>query len=152
MRRRDKEITDRSEMLEIVRRAEVCRLGMCDGNVPYIVPMSFGIDGDRIYLHSATEGRKLDIIRRNPNVCGEFDCDVETVRGERGCNFGAKYRSVIGFGTACVVEDRDEVLRGLDTLVLHYGGEPGGYSDEMLGKTAVIRADVTSITGKKSGF
>lgn len=152
MRRKDKEITDRSEMLEIIRRAEVCRLGMCEGDMPYVVPMSFGIDGDRLYFHWATEGRKLDIIRRNPKVCVEFDIDVETIRGEKGCDFGTKYRSVIGFGTACIIEERNEVLRGLDALVLHYGGEPGGYSDEMLGKIAIIRVDVTSMTGKRSGF
>ncbi len=150
MRRKDKEITDRNEILEIIRRSDVCRLGMCDGDMPYIVPMSFGLDGDRLYFHCATEGRKLDIIRRNPNVCAEFDIDMETVPGDKGCNFGTKYRSVIAFGMASIVENRDEVLRGLDALVLHYGGESGGYSEEMLSKTTVIRVGITGMTGKKS--
>ncbi len=65
MRRNDSEITDRKDIDGIIRRCRVCRLAMCDGSQPYIVPLSFGYDGSFLYFHTAREGRKIDIIKRN---------------------------------------------------------------------------------------
>ena len=71
MRRRDKEITDQAELRRILQDARVCRLAMCDGDRPYLVPMSFALDGDDLVLHSARSGRKLEVLARNPAVCFE---------------------------------------------------------------------------------
>jgi len=111
MRRRDREISDAEEISSIIRRSMVCRLAMTDGESPYIVPMRFGFDGERLYFHSAAEGLKLEIIRRNLNVCFEFDIDVELAPSERICDIGMRYRSVIGYGTARFVTDSDEMRK-----------------------------------------
>ena len=45
MRRTEKEITDRAAIDLAIRRCQVCRLGLVDGDVPHIVPLCFGYDG-----------------------------------------------------------------------------------------------------------
>jgi nitroimidazol reductase NimA-like FMN-containing flavoprotein (pyridoxamine 5'-phosphate oxidase superfamily) len=105
MRRAEREIKDRSTIEEILRRATVCRLAVCDGNVPYVVPLSFGYRDNRLYFHSAPEGRKMETIKANPHVCFEVDVDHEIVPGEIPCGWTVRYRSVIGFGKARLLED-----------------------------------------------
>ena len=76
MRRSDREIRDRSSIDGILHAASVCHLALCDGDRPYVVPMSYGYDGDRLYFHCASEGRKLDVVRRNPNACFAVEVGV----------------------------------------------------------------------------
>ena len=73
MRRREKEITDESTLESIILASLVCRLALSDGNQPYIVPLCFGYQDKTLYFHSALEGKKIDIIKHNQNVCFEFD-------------------------------------------------------------------------------
>ncbi|MCK4392110.1 pyridoxamine 5'-phosphate oxidase family protein, partial [Candidatus Bipolaricaulota bacterium] len=87
MRRRDKEITDQAQIKDILDRASVCRIALCDNNVPYIVPVNFGYAGDCLYIHCASEGRKVDILRRNPKVCFEVDIDHALVAGATPCSY-----------------------------------------------------------------
>lgn len=152
MRRHEKEIIDTGEIESIIRRSSVCRLALCDDGTPYIVPMCFGYDGGKLYFHSAAEGLKLDMIRRNPKVCFEFDIDVELVPNENNCSIGMKYRSVIGFGTAMIIKGADEIKTGLEAIVRQYGSEPSPYPEEIIRKIVVIRIDIESMSGKKSGY
>lgn len=152
MRRSEKQIASRAEVEDVLRRAKVLRLGFCDGDHPYVVPVCFGSDGRALWFHSANEGRKLDVLRKNPRVAFEVETDVEIVIGGPGCRSTAKFRSVIGSGTATLVEEADERRRGLDAIIRHYGGEPGGYADDVLARTAVVRIDIDEITGKQSGY
>lgn len=152
MRRKDKEIKDKSAIEEILRQAAVCRIAMCDGQTPYVVPMCFGYAGDRLYLHCAPEGKKIDILRQNPRVCFEVDVDQELIRGTQPCKWSLKYRSVIGFGNAVLVEDLKEKQRALDVLMEHFGGEAYSYPEDVLGRVTIIRIDIESLTGKQAGY
>jgi len=152
MRRKDKEIKDKSAIEEILRQTAVCRIAMCDGQTPYVVPMCFGYAGDRLYLHCAAEGKKIDILRQNPRVCFEVDVDQELVRGAQPCNWSLRYRSVIGFGNAVLIEDLKEKQRALDVLMDHFGGEASSYPDDVLGRITIIRIDIESLTGKQAGY
>ena len=120
MRRKDKEITDMAEIEEIIEKADVCRLAMATGEIPYVIPMSFGYDGGVLYFHSAKDGRKIDILRQNPKVCFEFDIDTSVVEGETACKFGVAYRSVIGFGEAVFLESHDSKGKALEIITRHY--------------------------------
>jgi len=152
MRRKDKEILAREEIVEIIRKAPVCRLGLCRDNVPYVVPLNFGYRDGCLFLHCAKEGRKMDMIRANPRVCFEIDTDVEVVRAEQPCDWGMRFSSVIGFGTASVLEDPEERKQGLDAIMDHYGCQPAQpYPESYLKHTAVIRVEVEEMTGKRSG-
>jgi nitroimidazol reductase NimA-like FMN-containing flavoprotein (pyridoxamine 5'-phosphate oxidase superfamily) len=148
MRRSEHEVTDRAEIDGLIDRAQVCRLGLSVDGLPYVVPLSFGYDGAALYFHSAEEGRKIDMIRANPNACFEMDLDYELVLGEGSCACTVKYRSVIGFGKARVLEDREEKRRGLETLMAHYGRPGVEFDDASVDGVAVIRVDVETVTCK----
>ena len=97
MRRKDKEITDRQAIDTIIRGSEVCHLALALDNEPYLVPMSFGYDGQAIYLHSAQEGRKIGFFEGNNQVCFEFEHVGKLLRPEgEVCGWTVPYLSVIG--------------------------------------------------------
>lgn len=151
MRRKEKEITDREELRRILAAARVCRLAMCDGERPYLVPLSFALDGDDLVLHSAREGRKLDVLRRNPAVCFEVEEAVALRAGETACDFGMAFRTVIGFGEVEFVEDAAERRRLLGLFGPRYGAPAGGaIPDHELARTRVLRVRVRELTGKRS--
>jgi len=77
MRRKDREITDNSEIEKIIGKAICCRIGLVDNDEPYIVPVCFGYERNTIYFHSALEGRKVELIKKNNKVCFEIDTDLE---------------------------------------------------------------------------
>lgn len=148
VRRHDREITDRQAIDEILRAAQVCRIALCDGDRPYIVPMNFGLDGNRLYFHCASEGRKLDVIRRNPQAGFEVDIDHHLVRGESACHWGCGYRSVVGFGRIRRVDDPSEKLHGLQTVMRHYGGEGCRFSEDAVERVTVLCLEILEVTGK----
>jgi uncharacterized protein len=150
MRKSNKEITDRTIIDSIIRESRVCRLGLSDNGQPYVVPLSFGYDGKALYFHCAKEGRKLDIIRRNNRICIEFDSILSMVESDRGCGWSVRYRSVIGFGTASLIEGEDERKAALDILMAHYSDREYSYDEKSLGLTALVRIDIETLTGKQS--
>ena len=150
MRRSEHEITDRKEIDEIIRKASICRLALSDSGTPYIVPLCFGYEHNTLYFHSCTQGRKLEILKRNNRVCFEMDIETKLAVAEKGCNWGMKYRCVIGFGTASVVQDPAEKRSGLDAIMRQYSGPEGDYSPEALNRTTVIKVKIESLTGKQA--
>lgn len=153
MRRSDKEITDRREIDAIMEKAAVCRLALSDDDYPYIVPVNFALRNNCLYFHSAREGRKIDILRKNTRVCFEMENDIQIITGDLPCSWSARYRSVIGWGRAFFLEDAKEKKQALDYLMEKYGGkQPFAYKAEAFEKVAVIGIRIEKITGKKSGY
>lgn len=151
MRKKDREIRDPEEILDILARASVCRIGLCDGDLPYVVPVCFGHRDGGIYIHSSSEGKKIDIIRQNNNVCFEVEVDVELVTAESACRYTMKFKSVIGFGKAHIVEDPDEKKKGLDIIMEHYSGSADHeYTEKGFDLATIIRIDIQRMTGKRS--
>lgn len=150
MRRREREIRDEEGVLEILEKGLVCRLGLYDGQYPYVVPMNYGYRNGRVYFHCAREGRKIDILKTNDRVCIEVDIDTRVVRGETPCRWTAKYRSVIGFGRARILDDEREKKAGLDVIMAHYGGDGGEYDEKSLQRTSLIEVVLENMTGKQS--
>jgi len=150
MRRKDKEIKDKQEIEEIIARAKICRLAMSRDDQPYVVPLNFGYAEGRVYIHCAKEGRKLEMIAANDRVCFEVDLDHELISGPTACKYGFRYRSVIGFGRAFLVEDPGEKELGLKTIMAHYSQDEFHFTAQDLEKVAVIRVDLTFLSGKKA--
>jgi nitroimidazol reductase NimA-like FMN-containing flavoprotein (pyridoxamine 5'-phosphate oxidase superfamily) len=151
MRRSEREITDRALIDDIIRRAQVCRLGLLDGELPYIVPLSFGYDGQTLYFHCAPQGRKLDLIRRQPRVCFEFDIMENLIEAAEACHWGVRYQSVMGTGTAEIVADAAGKRQALAAVMAHYA--PGGtyaFPDAAIACTGALRVTIESIAGKQS--
>ncbi len=79
MRRKDKEITDQSVIQEILLNNTICRLSLSDGEMPYVIPMNYGYKDGCFYFHSAHEGRKLNLLKKNNKVCIEVTDSIEIV-------------------------------------------------------------------------
>ncbi|MDP3286393.1 MAG: pyridoxamine 5'-phosphate oxidase family protein [Desulfobacterales bacterium] len=151
MRRKDREIKSKEEIEDIIRKALVCRLGMADENGPYIVPLSFGYIDGFLFFHSAKEGKKLDILKKNNRVCFEMDTFDVIVESEKACDWGMKYKSVIGFGNAFIVKDIESIKAALDVIMAHYSTGSFEYDQKKLERTVVIKVEIEHMTGKKKG-
>jgi len=150
VRRSEKEIRDRREIEAVIREARVCRLGLSDGGEPYVVPLCFGWDGEALYFHGDSAGRKMEILARNDRVCVEFDITDGMREAERACAWSISYRSVIAFGRARVVEDHAEKRRALERIMAQYSSGAHVFSEESIRRTAIVRVDVERLSGKRS--
>lgn len=151
MRRKDKEIADRAQIDAVIRRARICRLGMAWDNQPYIVPLCFGYDGSALYFHSAREGRKIDILRKNGAVCFEIDIEARVRSADEACKWGMHYRSVMGTGRATLIDDHAAKREALDLIMAQYGSEAPVYAEAALARMLIIRVAIEAISGKTSG-
>jgi hypothetical protein len=150
LRRSDKEIADKLQIDEIMNQAMVCRIALCQGGKPYVVPVNFGYCDNCLYIHSAPEGRKIDALKRNPEVAFELDIDKALLEEEDLCECSFKYRSVVGFGKAVFLCDPVQKRKGLDCIIRHYTQKSPAYDDSELDRVAVIKVEIESITGKQS--
>ena len=152
MTKRELQITDLNEIKAILDTAKVLRLGLAVDNEPYIVPMNYGYimeDGKlTFYLHSALRGKKLDMIRANPKVFLELDCNLIPFEGRVACQYGLSYSSVMARGTAHIVEDVEEKKTAMSALMKTQTGKDFSFHDKLVGMVAVIRVDVSEYTAK----
>ena len=150
MRRKDKELTGKPDIEGVLKKAFVCHLGLSDGDQPYVVPMNYGYEDGHIYLHGASEGRKIDILKKNNKVCFEMELfDTELIKGnDDPCDWGTSYRSVIGFGTAKLLQAPEEKSKALGIILKPHDSRSFTFPEAMLQKTAVIDITITEMTGK----
>ncbi|HAH69474.1 MAG TPA: pyridoxamine 5'-phosphate oxidase family protein [Synergistaceae bacterium] len=150
MRRKDKEVTSREWMMEVLEKGIWMELAMSgkDG-WPYVVPLNYGFGKDFIIVHGAREGKKIDLLRENNKVAFNVAIDTEVIRDENDpSEFSMKYRSVSGLGTAKFIEDAEEKREALKIIMEHYHGPKEPITEGMLKATAVIKISITEITGK----
>ena len=150
--KRERQITDPQQILRILDTANVLHMGMVDGDEPYVIPMNYGYtmeDGKlTIYLHSATKGRKLDLIRKNPKVFFSLECDVAPFEGVLPCQYGTVYSSVMGRGIAEIVEDVEEKKTAMTVLMKTQTGKDFTFTDKLVSIVSVIRIRVSDYTAK----
>ena len=154
VRRDDKEIKDTEGIREILRKGLVCHVAMVDEGKPYMVSMNYGFRDDAIYLHAALEGRKIDILRKNPDVCFMVYTGNRLTTGPDACgDWTMKYRSVTGFGRATLIEDDAEKIPAMLIIMDQYTTKgPFAFSPDRVAMTMVIRIDIVEMTGKISGY
>ena len=151
MRRRDKEIGSREEIDAIIRSAEVCRLAFAADNEPYLVPVSFGYDGETLYIHTAKTGRKIDFIERNNRVCFELEANVALRKNEDdACKWTFSYESVIGYGRISELTTTEDKALGLNQIMRQYSGRDWAIEPLQVETTRVWRIAIDSVAGKKS--
>lgn len=152
MRRKDREITDKNEIIDIINKCDCCRIAFFDEGYPYIVPMNFGLalENDKIalYFHCAREGKKLDLIKKNPNVSFEMDCSHKLITGEVACNSTMEFESVVGNGIATIVNENKEYA--LTQIMQAYSDKKEFHFDENeLSAVTVFKIEVVNVTGKR---
>lgn len=150
--RREFEITDMNEVAEILAKTKILHLGLADGEFPYVVPMNYGYtleDGQlTLYLHGAPEGYKLDVMKKNPNVFFEMECDVTPFDGNLACQYGTSYTSLMGRGKAEILENPEDKMKGLSIFMKSQTGKDFEFNERMVTIVSVIRIDVTEFTAK----
>jgi nitroimidazol reductase NimA-like FMN-containing flavoprotein (pyridoxamine 5'-phosphate oxidase superfamily) len=151
MRRKEREIKDLEEIQSIIRSAHLMHIALVDGDMPFLVPVFYGYDGTALYFHSAKTGSKMDILKRNNNVCFEISVDHGIIESDAACDFEAKHRTIIGVGKAVFVADEAEKIQALDLVVANFTDKKFAYSAANLKRTTVIRIDIASMKGKKHG-
>lgn len=156
MRRKDREITGFEEIVDVIQRCEVLRIGLVDPDgKPYIVPLTFGleIEGSKVtfYFHSAREGRKMDILRENPFVCFEMEATTGFITHETACRWSARHETVMGEGTVHCIEDPREKLKAFQNIMLRNGfqGVPE-FNPVFFKQAAVCRIEVSQLSGKRN--
>ena len=150
--KRENKVTDPEQILHILDTAKVLHLGLSVNDEPYVVPMNYGYTMEEgrlvLYLHSAVKGRKLDMIRANPKVFFSIDCDRMPFEGCVPCQYGLVYSSIMGRGTATIVEDMEEKKQAMTLLMKTQTGKDFTFEDRLVSIVAVIRIDVAEYTAK----
>lgn len=154
MRRKEREITDLSEIENIIRKCDCCRIALYSDTFPYIVPLNFGFvrnSGQLIfYFHGARNGRKIALLNENPNVGFELDTSHELVSQEAACSYSFCYQSVIGGGKLSTIDDDDERITAFQSIMAQYTGKADWTFDpKVLQATMLLKLVVTEISGKQ---
>ncbi|MFH2065887.1 MAG: pyridoxamine 5'-phosphate oxidase family protein [Pseudomonadota bacterium] len=149
MRRKDREIADRKAIDDIISRCKVCRIALCENGQPYVLPLNFGYDGKHLYFHSANDGKKIEMIKQNNRVGFEFDILHEIITADKPCEWGAKFESVVGSGTAEFIESQQEKSKALRCILRQYGGSFSEFNGLSLSSVVIIRVNIVSISGKE---
>ncbi|MBC8569765.1 pyridoxamine 5'-phosphate oxidase family protein [Zongyangia hominis] len=155
MRRREREVTDPATIRAILEECDVCHLGLVDDGRAYVVPLNFGYsleDGElTLYFHCAKQGRKLDILRKNPQVSFAIDRPYRLITGPNACDYTMTFGSVLGEGTARIVEDPAEKRAMLFCLMRKFTREELPLPEKNLTGVTVIEVKAFSFTAKKNG-
>jgi nitroimidazol reductase NimA-like FMN-containing flavoprotein (pyridoxamine 5'-phosphate oxidase superfamily) len=155
MRRQEREITEWEEKIAVVQGCKVMRLGIYDGQLPYVVPVNFGYSVKNeeltLYFHGAREGRKVNALNEFPLVCFEMDSEHKLAESKLACNYSYSYASVIGTGTVWFLESPAEKVEALQFIMEHQTAKKMSFHFEevMLNRTAVFRLVINEFTVKR---
>lgn len=156
MRRREREITDEAVIRNILDKAKIIHLGLCDGDCPYVVPMNYGYilkEGKlTFYLHGAKEGYKYEVIAKNPKASFSIECDVVPFEGKVACQYGTTYASVLGRGTASLVEDVQEKIDALTILMKTQTEKDFTFNEKLVSVVNVIKIEISEFSAKRRPF
>jgi nitroimidazol reductase NimA-like FMN-containing flavoprotein (pyridoxamine 5'-phosphate oxidase superfamily) len=152
MRRRDREVTEKNDIESIISRADVCRLAFAVNDTPYIVTLNFGYSPDEncFWFHCASEGRKLEMMKKNNYVCFEIDTDHHLISGNEACEFTMNFSSIVGYGFLTEVISIDQKINGLTHIMEHYSDRSSfEFNERMLEKTTLLKLEISTISCKR---
>ena len=152
---KNREITFKPEIEEVISKCEVCNLAMVDdeGN-PYVIPMNFGYHENVIYLHSSRQGKKIDLLKKNPKVCVSFSTDhqLHWVNEEVACSWSMKYKSVLAYGKVEFINDMDAKREALDHIMTNYSEREFKYNDPAVKDVQPFKVVVERMDGRAYGY
>ena len=153
MRRKERQITDVSQITDFILSEQILRVGFQDKDDIYIVPVNYGfiIEDEKyiFYFHGAKAGRKYELAKLNPKVGFEIDGKYSLVAGELACDYTAHFQSVIGNGILSLVENQEEKILALNSIMKQTTqNSEWTYSKEMLNGVAIFRLDVENFSCK----
>lgn len=153
MRRKDREVTDFQTIIGIIDECDIIRIGLADGDFPYIIPLNFAytVSGKQIdfYVHGAMAGRKYELMNKNKKCSFEMDIPLELDCMAEKKDVTMRYKSVMG--TADIVFlDGEEKINAIDNIIMNRYEETRNfdYNRKMVEVTAVAKLTVTHLTAK----
>ena len=152
MRRKDREVTEINELIQIIDQCKVCRIAMQDKDGLYIVPMNFGYTYENnqlvLFFHSSKEGRKINALKENSYICFEMDCEHSLIAADVACQYGYFFKSIIGNGKAVFIEDVEEKKTVLTGFMKHQTGQDFSFDSGMVNSVSVFKIIVHNYSGK----
>jgi hypothetical protein len=139
---------------KVIKKCSFCHVAMVDKqNKPYVLPFNFGYHDGYIYLHSGPEGKKIEILKANPDVCINFTTDHELFRQhpDVACSFGMRYRSVLVSGKVEFIDDYDAKIEALNIVMKQYVDGNFTYSEPSVNNVCVYKVKIEDFTGKVYG-
>jgi uncharacterized protein len=142
------------EMEEIINQSAVCYVSFVNDDKPYLLPFNFGYESNKIYFHTAPAGKKLEIIKKNNNVCICFNIDNELFFRDKevACSYGMKFKSVIASGRIKEIDDYQEKVRVMNFFMKKYTGKDFSYNAPAINNVKVFKTEIEEMTGKKYGY
>ena len=151
MRRKDKELNNKDLIDQVINQALYCHLACSSQDEPYVIPVSFGYDGDSVYIHTSRSGKKIDILTQNPRVCLGFEIGVSILEDPAlACDWSFEFQSVIASGLIEEITAEDEKAAGLSVIMDHYSNKEWEFPPQQLARSKVWRIRILEISGKHS--
>jgi len=152
MRREDKEVKDKLVIEGILKRSLICTIALNDTGYPHIVPLNYGYSANTLWFHSAPEGRKIELLKRDGRVSFYIEDYHRIETAEVACGWTTAYRSLAGTGTVEIITDEAGIRKGLDILMAHNGAAGKmEYREGQIGRMVVLKLKIETITCKQSG-
>lgn len=152
---RNRSITNKEEILDIIKRSQWCQIAMIDpSGSPYLLPMNFGYRDEVIYMHGAQHGKKIDCLKNNPNVCINFSIDQQLrYQSEQvACSWSMKYRSVLVYGKAEFITDPDEKVAALNIVMAQYTDGKFTFNPPSIREVNVWKIKAEKFEGRVYGY
>jgi len=151
MRKANQGIRDQEVIEGILSGAVICRIAMLDNGLPYLLPFNYGYSEGCIYIHSAPEGKKIDLLKKNNLVCFEVEGTTRIIKEEKACRWSTLYRSVVGYGTVEIISDPEGKQKGLEIIMAQHGApELTEFESREVDRMVILKLTIASITGKQS--
>ncbi len=141
----------REQAYNIFEKAKFCHIAFAVGNEPYIATVNYGFDDKYIYFHSSQKGKKVDMMETNQSVCYTLYYGGEIYSNKFACNWGTKFRSLIGRGKVeLLINDKDKTT-GLKAIMKKYSGSDNHeFNENVVSHTNIYRIKIEDVTTKQN--
>ena len=153
MRRKDREVTDINEIIGMIDKCDIVRIGLADVDYPYIVPVNFSYtyeDGQiALYIHGAMAGRKYELISRNGKCSFEMDIALGIECLEAYGDVTERYLSVMGTADIELIPN-EQKKAVIDNIIMarYEATRDFKYNESMVSRTMIAKLNVREITAK----
>jgi len=146
----------KSEIEQIINSCIVCHVSMIDNEgLPYVLPFNFAFKDERLYIHCAPEGKKIEAWTNNPKVCVAFsnDYQMRIQNEEVACSYSMRYRSVLIHGEVSPIVDYDQKIAVLNLVMEKYSGKSDFcYSKPAVDNVKVFEVMINKLEGRIYGY
>jgi len=152
VRESDRGVYDRETLNRILDEGFLCHVGFVVDGQPFVIPTSYGRDGDTLYIHGSAASRMLRNLDKGAPVCITVTLLDGLVLARSVFNHSMNYRSVVILGTATLITNPEEKLAAL--LILSEHILPGRWADarqpneKELKATSVLRIPIDEFSAK----